>query len=64
MEQLEVLGVDVDKECKHCGQVIEKINYALGEEWMHVVVWASFPTVGKGTLWRHCKRSVAEPKGE
>ncbi len=54
----------MDKECKHCGKEIELINYALGEEWMHVVTQASFPTVGKGTLWRHCKRSVAEPKEE
>ncbi len=52
----------MDKECKHCGKTIELINYALGAEWMHVVPQASFASVGKGTLWRHCKMSVAEPK--
>lgn len=48
--------------CKHCGDPIRRINYALGPEWMHVVLDASFPTTGKGTAWKTCRATtVAAP---
>lgn len=47
--------------CLNCNAVIRKINYALGEKWMHVDPAASFPTERKGTAWRTCRLSVAEP---
>lgn len=54
----------IRQRCKHCKDEIRKVNFALGEEWMHVEPNASFPTERKGTMWRHCKRSVAEPEDE
>lgn len=50
--------------CLNCNQPIRLINYALGEQWMHVDPAASFPTERKGTAWRHCRIAVAEPGGE
>ena len=54
-----------DQTCRHCGDVIRRINYALGPEWMHVDPLASFPTTGKGSAWRACRATtVAEPTPE
>lgn len=51
-----------DLQCRHCGDTIRKINFALGPEWMHVDPSASFPTTGKGTAWRTCRaQTVATP---
>lgn len=50
--------------CLNCNAVIERINYSLGQKWMHVDPSASFPTVEKGTAWQHCRQRVAEPRRE
>lgn len=48
--------------CVNCSQPIQAINYVLGEQWMHVDhPYAAFPTERKGTAWRYCKLSVAQP---
>lgn len=46
--------------CLNCNQPVRVINYALGQTLMHVDPNASFPTVQKGTAWRHCRLPVAE----
>ena len=48
--------------CTHCKNEIRQVNFALGEQWMHVDPNASFPTIQKGTMWEHCKVTVAEPE--
>lgn len=53
--------MSADVRCLNCGDVIRRINYALGPQWMHVDPAASFPTERKGSAWRHCRRQVAEP---
>lgn len=50
-----------DDRCLNCNAVIRKINYAMGEQWMHVEPAAGFPSEHKGTAWRHCKTTVAGP---
>lgn len=51
-----------EETCLTCGERIRRINYALGPEWMHVDPSASFPTAAKGTAWRYCRRTVAQPR--
>lgn len=51
----------VDDRCLNCNQPIRLINYALGQQWMHVDPDASFPTERKGTAWRHCRDQIATP---
>lgn len=46
--------------CKNCGQRIIKINYALGEQWMHQPVGAS----GIDGVHQYCQLTVAEPEEE
>lgn len=52
------------KVCKHCGVEIVEMNYLSGKEWNHVNPNAGFPSKSKGSAWRYCKISVAEPKSE
>lgn len=47
--------------CAHCGEEIRLMRYALGDEFVHVSRYASFPSKEKGTAWRHCRLTVAEP---
>jgi hypothetical protein len=47
--------------CAHCGVEIRLIRYVLGDQFVHVDRYASFPTKEKGTAWRHCRLTVAEP---
>lgn len=51
-----------DKRCKNCKHPIRKINYALGEKWMHVDHRSSFPTEMNNGLWLFCRSAVAEPE--
>lgn len=51
--------------CRHCGHPIRLVNYALGPEWVHVDLDASFPTHAKGTAWTVCRaNTVAAPRGQ
>lgn len=51
-----------DLRCRHCGAPVQRFNYALGPQWMHVNPNASFPSIGKGTAWRKCRaETVADP---
>lgn len=51
-----------EERCLTCNEPIRHINYALGPEWVHVDPNASFPTAAKGTAWRYCRRTVAQPR--
>jgi hypothetical protein len=51
--------VSNDDRCLNCNEVVRVINYALGEQLMHVDPRASFPTERKGTAWHHCRQRVA-----
>lgn len=51
-----------DERCLNCNATIRKINYALGEKWMHVDPYAGFPSQHHRTAWQHCKTQVAEPR--
>lgn len=53
----------IRQKCKHCKKEIEEVNFmTFGKRWMHVAPNASFPTIQKGTMWEHCKLTVAEPE--
>lgn len=51
-----------DARCQNCNGIIRVIRYVLGDEWMHVNPNAGFPSQHKGTAWRHCHNTVAEPR--
>lgn len=51
-----------EKRCKHCKVIIRKVNFALGEKWMHVNPSSSFPTQMNGGMWEYCQTLVAEPE--
>lgn len=46
--------------CKHCGMRIVKVNFALGETWVHQVEGAS----GWDGQYQYCKTQAAEPESE
>jgi hypothetical protein len=43
--------------CRHCFQRIVKVNFALGESWMHQPSGASF----NDGMYEYCHLRVAEP---
>lgn len=49
--------------CLNCNQPIREIPYAMGPQWMHAAPGDSFPSVSRGTAWRHCRLFIAEPEG-
>lgn len=50
------------QKCKHCKHPIKKTNYALGPEWDHYDPNSSFPSRSRGTSWKYCRTSIAEPE--
>lgn len=52
--------------CKNCGESIELVNYALGPQWMHNPPgYTGHKTAGGAfNVFRHCRKSVAEPRRE
>jgi len=46
-----------EKVCKNCGVRITKVNFALGESWMHHPAGSAF----KDGEYRFCKVTEAEP---
>jgi len=51
------------KRCKHCGERVEEINFALGPEWRH---WPSpYGNYRTNEKYRYCITSAfAEPEQE
>lgn len=47
----------MESTCKNCQERIVKVNFALGESWMHQREGAS----GTDGQYMHCRLSVAEP---
>lgn len=52
-----------ERVCKNCGESITLVNYAMGPEWMHNPPGYTSHKMGGGAynVFRHCRKSVAEP---
>lgn len=48
----------MENTCKHCRERIVKVNFALGESWMHQREGASF----NDGAYRFCRLTQAEPE--
>lgn len=49
-----------DYHCKHCAKRIVKVNFALGEKWVHQPAGASF----QNGMYTSCQLTVAEPRDD